>query len=1125
MTQWRIGEVIDGRYEVTRVHEQGAMGLVHRVRHLRWDTDLAVKSPRADVFQDAAGRAQFVAEAEAWVSLGLHPHVCGCFYVRTMDGVPRVFAEYVDGGSLRDWIVDRRLYEGGPPAVLARILDLAVQAARGLEHAHGKGLVHQDVKPANILVGDGIAKVTDFGLARAGARAPAATPSVAPGASLLVTVGGLTPAYASPEQAMGRPVGRRSDIFSLAVSVLEMFVGEITWAAGSIAGESLAGLREDGECAVPLPGPVADLLARCLAVEPADRPGSMAEVAGDLAGLYEQLTGSPYPRPAPVAAELRADELNNRALSLLDLGRAPEAEAAFAQAAAADPHHPAATYNAGLLRWRSGELTDEQLVAALEAAREAANGSSPTDASSARYLLAQVHLERGDLTAARALLEELDDEQPGDPDVGRALRTITASQVTDARDLSTREVPWQTFPFSRMTERDRVGKAIRIRLGHDGTAALTGSWDGSVRLWELSSGACVRTIRAHDGPVRSVDLSRDGRTAVSFGADHALRFWNLTDGTCRYETRIAPTPRGGGGLTDVRLTPGGRAVVCGTPEGAVVGLNMTGGTLRASSPSGRTDEPMYAVEVSPDGRHALAGGTSGTLHLVDLADGTSRQLQGGDRSFVWSLCFSADGRRALSGHSRSIHLWDLESGTCLRTLKAPLHGVESLAMSADGRYALSGAQDFAVRYWDLTTGCCVRTFRGQRGTVSAVWLSPDGCHGVSAAQDNTVTSWELPSRYTAPPQLSRPLPPTELNTLGGQVDALVNEAEQALADSDLPRALDRLTRARSTPGYERAPHVLAGWWRLHGRATRVRLRSGWLARELTGHTAYVTRLDLSADGRLAASASADRTIRLWDVESGACTGILEGHAHLVEEISLSPDGQRLLSLGRDRRARLWDVTDGACLRELGPDAYGNAIRLLPDGRHALIGGRGRQLRLWDLEADRQMRTLEGFDLSINAVGTSADGRLAISGGDDKTVRLWDLDSGRCLRTMTGHARAVRSVWLSPDGRHALSGGDHQERTVRLWDTTTGACLKTFATYTSSGARLIANGPFVVCDKSGGIEIWDAHTGQGTLRLDAKGQGIAAVTPTPDGRHVLSGDFDGTVRVWELDWELSVDGRG
>ena len=174
---WRIGEVVDGRYQVLQVHRTGGMGLVYRVRHLEWRTDLAVKCPRAELFETEAQRERFVAEAEIWVSLGLHPNVCGCHYVRVLDGLPRVFAEYVPGGSLRDWIDDRRLYAGGQAVALARMLDVAVQFSRGLVHAHGRGLVHQDVKPGNVLLdvtADGIvAKVTDFGLARAGAVPPA----------------------------------------------------------------------------------------------------------------------------------------------------------------------------------------------------------------------------------------------------------------------------------------------------------------------------------------------------------------------------------------------------------------------------------------------------------------------------------------------------------------------------------------------------------------------------------------------------------------------------------------------------------------------------------------------------------------------------------------------------------------------------------------------------------------------------------------------------------------------------------------------------------------------------------------------------------------------------------------
>ncbi|MFE2281350.1 WD40 repeat domain-containing serine/threonine protein kinase [Streptomyces sp. NPDC059454] len=1158
MGEWRVGDVVDGRYEVTRVHGQGAMGLVHRVRHLGWDIDLAVKSPRADVYRDAEKRARFVTEAEEWVALGLHPNVCACYYVRTLDGVPRVFAEYVSGGSLRDRIADRSLYGGTPREASARVLDLAVQCARGLEHAHRKGLVHQDVKPANVLVGDGVAKVTDFGLARswhsgrrtagrtarqgtgtdAGQGAPVARPEGEAGtdgaspASVLVTRLGMTPAYASPEQFRGHRVGPPSDLYSFAVSVLEMFVGDVTWFAGPVAGETLAGLRVSGGYAVPVPEDVAALLARCLSVDPADRPGSMAEVAAGLVASYERLTGRPYPRPAPVPAELRADELNNRALSLLDLGRPAEAAEAFERATAADPHHPAAHYNAGLLRWRRGEITDEHLVATLEAAWTAAavvaantantanTANAVPAAAAAGRLLAQVHLERGDMPAARALLEQ----RPDDPDAADALRAAGSGRVVDARCVEVTPVPWQSYPRERMTDRDHVAKEIRIRFGPRAGTVLTGSWDGTVRLWSVPDGACLRVVRAHEKAVGSVDVSRDGRTAVSVGPDRDVRLWDLTDGRCLYAADFPPPAEGGFTVAPVRLTPAGRAVLFGTNQGTVIGVTLSGGTLRSVNRPGGADEPVHALEAAPDGRWALAGGTGGTLQLVSLTDASVRLLHGGDSSFVWSVCFGADGRRALSGHGTgAIHLWDVDSGRLLRTLRGPRRAVRSLALSADGRSVLSGWDDHAVRYWDLDTGRCLRTFRGHRGPVTAVRFSPDARYGMSAAQDDTLRRWALPGGYTAPPHLSRPRPPVELSGLGERVDALVAEAERALADGDTARALDRLTLARSVPGHERAPRLLAHWRRLEARTTRVGLRTAWPAHELTGHTAYITRIDVSDDGRLAASASSDRTIRLWDLTAARCVGVLTGHTHLVEEIGLSPDGSRLLSLGRDRTARLWDVASGTCLRVLDRDAYGASARLLPDGRRALIGGPGRKLRLWDVEDDRPLRAFDGPELSVNAVWTAGDGRLAVTGGDDKAVRLWDLDSGRCLRVMTGHTRAVRSVWLSPDGRHALSGGDHRERARRLWDTTTGACLGVFDGYSSSGARLTADGRFAVCDNRGGIEVWNVRTGRSSPLPDTKGDSPLAAVPVPDGRYVVCGDSAGTVRVWEIDWELAADG--
>lgn len=132
--------------------------------------------------------------------------------------------------------------------MLGRILDLAIQTAWGLDHAHAKGLVHQDVKPANVLLDvDGTAKVTDFGLARAYTVSGRETrPGLSPNGSLLVPSGGLTPAYASPEQAAGERLGRRTDVYSFAVSVLEMFTGCLAWRYGPWAKAGLDALRMRG---------------------------------------------------------------------------------------------------------------------------------------------------------------------------------------------------------------------------------------------------------------------------------------------------------------------------------------------------------------------------------------------------------------------------------------------------------------------------------------------------------------------------------------------------------------------------------------------------------------------------------------------------------------------------------------------------------------------------------------------------------------------------------------------------------------------------------------------------------------------------------------------------------------
>jgi hypothetical protein len=163
------GGILFGTYRVEiDAIEEGGMGQVWRVRHLGWNIYLALKRPRAELFRNKQQKEEFTHECETWMDLGLHPHIVSCYYVREIGGVPSIFSEWMDGGSLKHWIRDGRFYEGDEEIVLKRVLDVAIQFERGLHYAHECGLIHQDVKPGNILLtSKGEVKVADFGLAGA----------------------------------------------------------------------------------------------------------------------------------------------------------------------------------------------------------------------------------------------------------------------------------------------------------------------------------------------------------------------------------------------------------------------------------------------------------------------------------------------------------------------------------------------------------------------------------------------------------------------------------------------------------------------------------------------------------------------------------------------------------------------------------------------------------------------------------------------------------------------------------------------------------------------------------------------------------------------------------------------
>ncbi|MGB6538255.1 MAG: WD40 repeat domain-containing protein, partial [Xanthobacteraceae bacterium] len=182
------------------------------------------------------------------------------------------------------------------------------------------------------------------------------------------------------------------------------------------------------------------------------------------------------------------------------------------------------------------------------------------------------------------------------------------------------------------------------------------------------------------------------------------------------------------------------------------------------------------------------------------------------------------------------------------------------------------------------------------------------------------------------------------------------------------------------------------------------------------------------------SGSRDKTVKLWNLSTGALVRTFLGHTGEVLGVAFAPNGRAALSCDL-KVIKLWDVASGALLRTFGADSVPLSIAFSPDGRTVLSGGY-KDVTLWDAQSGAALKTFSGHQSLVKSVAFSPDGHTALSGSEDATVRTWDIASGNALRLFgvprpynSSDKRGVESVAFSPDGRTALSGAE----TMKLWD--------------------------------------------------------------------------------------------
>ncbi len=802
---------------------------------------------------------------------------------------------------------------------LLRLLNVFVSVCEAMAYAHSRGVIHRDLKPLNVVLGDyGEAIVLDWGLAKLvdekedesqavqltdAARAEATVAGGAPG----------TPAYMAPEQAAGQIdlLDARTDIYALGVILFEVLTGrrpyegtipEILTAIRTCetpsARQVAASLRDvispAGDYIPFVPKTLDGVCAKAMSKRREDRYAKATELAQDIRRwLAETSEEAARVRRLLYVAQMNLAQMaweNNQVARVLELleSQLPQEDQedlrnfewfywerkcqndlltfkgnsfrVLGVAFIADGIRLALESDDERVQvWdaKSGQemLTLKEHIGSVSSAAFCANGT-------------RLALAGEDEMGTVKLWDAMSDQEMLTlrAHIGPVTSVSFSADETRLASASHHEVKlWDTTSGQKMlTLKGHTDDVTHVAFSPDGAHLASASWDQTVKIWDAMSGQETLTLKARTGRVASVSFSADGtRLAAAIG--QLVQIWDATSGQ-EMLTLKGHTDR----VTCVAFNPDGTRLASASWDRTVkMWDGMSGQEMLTLK--GHTNW-VTSVAFSPDGTQLASISKDKTAKVWDATNSQETLTLKGHTGPVLNVVFSPDGTRLVSGAERDkmVRVWDASSGQEMLTLNGHTAGIKTVVFSQDGKRLASASDDQTERIWDATSGLQLFMLQCDNGTTQSMAFSPDGRWLASAVRDRTVRIWDANSSQ-------------EMFKLEGHDDYLrcvvfSPDGTRLVSASD-----DRTVKV---------------WNATNGQETLT----------LRGHTDGVTSIAFSPDGKRLASASRDQTVKVWDITSGQVTLTLKGHTNWVLSVAFSADGKRLASASNDGTAKVWDAT-------------------------------------------------------------------------------------------------------------------------------------------------------------------------------------------------------------------------
>jgi WD40 repeat protein len=542
------------------------------------------------------------------------------------------------------------------------------------------------------------------------------------------------------------------------------------------------------------------------------------------------------------------------------------------------------------------------------------------------------------------------------------------------------------------------------------------------------------------------------------------------------------------------------------------------------------ERAVTSLAWSPDGSKIATASEDDTVKVWDVAGGRKPLTLRGHKKSVTSVAWSPDGSKlASASEDYTVKVWEAASGRELQPLKGHQDAVTSVAWSPDGSKLATTSSDQTVKVWEGRSGRELLTVKSGIAFLCIAW-SPDGTRLVTG-NSGGARFWDAGSGQPLPPlRGGGPVTGVAWSPDGKQV-AAVGPAGTGVWDVDSKQNVLRLDPATVVAW---SPHANQLAMATDNTAGVWDVSTGKELLTLRGHQALVSAVAWSPDGSMLATASADKTAKVWDARSGRGEMLVLGGNKRsiggIAGVAWSPDGSRIATVGDDHIARLWESTSGQELLTL--HSYENNVQGVawsPDGQRLATANLNDTAKVWDAKSGKPLRTLGGAD-TVTRVAWSPDGSRLATANTDGTAKVWNASSsGDSLLTLRGHDVAVMSIAWSSDGRKlATASRDH---TVRIWNAVSGEALLTLrghsdvvgsVTWSPDGSRL------ATASTDHTARVWDALNGREVRTLHGHRRAVEGVAWSPDGSSLATTSDDQTTKVWEArDFRelLTLRGRG